>query len=371
MFRVGYGTQQIYNGELEKFDISAFMERLDAVLDHCRFMTAWTTRCEVRAVEGANFPVEQFDFPLGKPGVRTLADGLDLHSLLKRIPTLALDFKFITSFDVPSEPVSYRTYIRSIHHIIDLLGSKLKNCPMKFYPAGQDEDGQHVTLKLNNYNPETNLAKVYDMMFGENYCDILMLDNHNTLFRSSRIESLCQQFVSRRDGYTFGGIEKYRYNPYNRKASSSDSDRQVVFVNINFKEDKSPKMEDVLFDIFSEIVRYVPVSALRELTVCLVCRCNKSFDCPGLNRDDERTIVRCNKRVAKEIGNMREGHWQYVSNNSTGSNALINRFYQWRYDGFPSGFYVMLMKTKDRLTNQKVKYYSSESWANAIQRELN
>lgn len=107
MFRVGFGTTQIYNSELEKVDIRAFIERLSEILDHCCFMEVWTMKCEVLAVEGANFPVEEFEFPLDRPGVRSLADGLDLQSLLKRIPTLALDFKFITSFDIPQEKPSY------------------------------------------------------------------------------------------------------------------------------------------------------------------------------------------------------------------------------------------------------------------------
>lgn len=198
-----------------------------------------------------------------------------------------------------------------------------------------------------------------------------MLDNHNTLFKSSRIDKVCRAFAENHPGCTFGGIEKYRYNPYNRQASGSDSDRQVAFVHLNFKESKAPRMENVLFEIFKEIIRYMSVSVLRELTICLVCKCNKSFDCPGVTGDDERSIRRCNDMVAKDIAKNggKEGHWTYVSNNRRGSNALINRFFRWRRNGLDTGFYVMLMKSAEKLTDQKIKYYANQSWANAIQTE--
>ena len=209
------------------------------------------------------------------------------------------------------------------------------------------------------------------MLFDEHYTDILMLDNHNTLLKTSRIEKICREFADSREDITYGGMEKFKYNPYNRKSSGSSTDRQVVFVYLNFKEKETLKMEDVLFDIYKHIISYIPTRALRELTICIVCRCNKSFDC-SLYYNKNR-LNKCNARISKDsekpiYSNHQWNMWQYVSNNAIGSSE-INRFFHGNQNGLTTGMYVMLMKTSTRLTDQKVKYYAGESWARYIQSE--
>ena len=62
-FRVGYHHTQIINGELDK-NVHSFLDRLDDVLMHCRFMTQYKTQIEVLVIEGANFIKERFMFPI-------------------------------------------------------------------------------------------------------------------------------------------------------------------------------------------------------------------------------------------------------------------------------------------------------------------
>ena len=177
-----------------------------------------------------------------------------------------------------------------------------------------------------------------------------MLDNHNAVLRQSRIDTICRQFADSRDDVSFGGMEKFKYNPYNRSATGTVKDRQVAFLYLNFKEDKAPKMEDVLFDIYKNIICYMPIRAMRELTICLVCKCNKGFDYSLYGGVDR--LSNCNKRIAKENKNPRilGPCWMYVENNASRSNSISNFFY-WRQGNFKMGFYVMLMKTQNRLTN--------------------
>ena len=368
--RVGFANSQILRGELAATKIRLFLDEFYEILEHCCFIKEYVITGNIRVFDGPLVVSENIPFPIDDDSIETLDDAVDIIELKKKYPTVSLEFEFTILFSTPNKTPKYRDYIHSIHHIIDLIGNWFVNCPLKFYKQGQEKlDGLWLALKVNQYNPEESLAKIYDMLFDEHYGYISMLDNHNALLRSSRLEKICQEFADSRLDITFGGMEKYKYNPYgSNQPIGSSKDRQVAYIYLNYKETEQIKMEDALFDIYKQIVSRMSIRALRELTICIVCRCNKGFDC-SLCGDDMRLSNKCNTRINVDTGKKWWGKWCYVTNNRRGSSATINRFFYWRQDGQDTGFHVMLMQTRDKLTNQKISYRPSDAWANFIQEE--
>ena len=164
--RIGFANSRIIRGELEAVNIRLFIEELNEILDHACFIDEHRISGQILVIEGANFTRETLDFPVYDRTVETLADTVDVTALKKKYPTLALDFNFYVSFTVPSQPPKYKDYLRSMHNIIDLIGNWFENYPLKFYrkdDEGQDE--KWLGLNVNRYNPESQLAKIYDMLF--------------------------------------------------------------------------------------------------------------------------------------------------------------------------------------------------------------
>lgn len=105
--KVGFSNSQIINGELQAVNIRLFLDELNEIFDHCCFMKEHTTYGTIKVIEGANIVREELEFPVDDDSVTTLYDSVDIKTLKKKYPTVALEFYFTTAFSVPNKVPKY------------------------------------------------------------------------------------------------------------------------------------------------------------------------------------------------------------------------------------------------------------------------